>query len=260
MQPMKDLKKAKIEPVHIREAEVLCALFKRHKAENPGVTQAKFGEENNIGNQGVVWQYLHARIPLNKEAAVKFASGLGCRVEEFSPRLAKELEEFQVIALSSAFSMDKIRHSSNIKHSSDVTNSPEYHFFGKVQRVPLITWTSILMFTAQGASGADVIDYVPVVQNGNGSLFAVRVSGDSMASPHGRSYPDGSIVIVDIDNKLPTSGQRIIALIDGQEVPTFKELVEEDGRRWLKPLNPQHPPIHGAFQVLGVVTGRYEPE
>ena len=30
------------------------------------------------------------------------------------------------------------------------------------------------------------------------------------------------------------------------------------GRRWLKPLNPQHPPIMEPFRVLGMVIGKWE--
>ena len=41
---------------------------------------------------------------------------------------------------------------------------------------------------------------------------------------------------------------------------TFKALVEEDGRRWLKPLNPLHPPIYDEFEVLGTVIAKYDPE
>lgn len=83
----KDSKKAKIEPVHIEEAAKLKALFK----ERVKVSQMRFGEDNELGSQGNVWQYLNARSPLNLEAAIKFAKGLKCSVSDFSPRLASAL-------------------------------------------------------------------------------------------------------------------------------------------------------------------------
>ena len=82
-------KKAKIEPMHIEEAQRLRRLFDDRPM--PRLSQAKFGEAFEIGSQGVVWQYLHARIPLNVEQAVRFARGLNCSVSDFSPRLAQEL-------------------------------------------------------------------------------------------------------------------------------------------------------------------------
>lgn len=84
-------KKAKIEPVHIEEAEKLRRIFDGRP--HPRLSQAKFGDQYEIGSQGVVWQYLNARIPLNVEQAVRFARGLNCSVADFSPRLAAELAE-----------------------------------------------------------------------------------------------------------------------------------------------------------------------
>lgn len=55
------------------------------------LSQLQFGEEFDIGSQGLVWQYLNGHIPLNLGAALKFASGLGVAVKEFSPNLAKQL-------------------------------------------------------------------------------------------------------------------------------------------------------------------------
>lgn len=81
------VRKAKIEAVHIDEAAALKRLFK----ERVKVSQATFGAENDIGTQGMVWQYLNAGSPLNVKVAVKFAKAMGVDVAEFSPRLAKEL-------------------------------------------------------------------------------------------------------------------------------------------------------------------------
>ncbi|WFC66453.1 XRE family transcriptional regulator [Achromobacter denitrificans] len=83
------VRKAKIETVHIEEAAALKRLFK----ERVKVSQAAFGAENEIGTQGMVWQYLNAGSPLNVKVAVKFAKAMGIDVAEFSPRLAKELGE-----------------------------------------------------------------------------------------------------------------------------------------------------------------------
>ncbi len=70
----KTSKKSKIEPVHIEEAARLKRLFDARST----TSQMKFGADNEIGSQGMVWQYLNARAPLNLDAALKFAKGLGC--------------------------------------------------------------------------------------------------------------------------------------------------------------------------------------
>jgi hypothetical protein len=53
--------------------------------------QLAFGQTYGVGSQGMVWQYLHAHRPLNITAAVAFAKGLDCKVEDFSPTLAQQI-------------------------------------------------------------------------------------------------------------------------------------------------------------------------
>lgn len=126
-------------------------------------------------------------------------------------------------------------------------------------RVPLISWVRAGMWN----EAIDIYEpgyaeeWLPVLQNGGNHAYALRVEGDSMTSTHGRSYPEGTIVIVNPDQRAPATGQRIIARLRGSARVTFKQYVEEDGRRWLKPLNPMHPPIYDEFEVLGTVIATY---
>ena len=89
--------------------------------------------------------------------------------------------------------------------------------------------------------------------------FALRVTGDSMTNPavDGRSYPDGTIIVVDPDRQ-PINGSRVIVKRNSEEA-TFKIYVEEDGRRLLKALNPNYPPVEMTedYQICGVVVGRW---
>lgn len=55
-------------------------------------SQAVFGERHNIGSQSAVALFLAGTTPLSKKAASGFAVGLGCKVSDFSPRLAAEIE------------------------------------------------------------------------------------------------------------------------------------------------------------------------
>lgn len=56
-----------------------------------GMSQLEFAERFGLGTQGMVWQYLSGYRPLNYEAAAKFAKGLNCRIDDFSPEMAEAL-------------------------------------------------------------------------------------------------------------------------------------------------------------------------
>lgn len=58
-----------------------------------GMSQLEFAERFGLGTQGMVWQYLSGYRPLNYEAAAKFAKGLNCRIDDFSPEMAEALRE-----------------------------------------------------------------------------------------------------------------------------------------------------------------------
>ncbi|EKO3662166.1 hypothetical protein M3929_001438 [Vibrio metschnikovii] len=89
--------------------------------------------------------------------------------------------------------------------------------------------------------------------------FALRVVGDSMTAPYGRTYPEGTVIFVDPE-KVAEPGMRVIAKTD--QGHTFKQLAENElGQRYLKPLNPHHQPIFdGGIEICGVVIGSYMPE
>ena len=128
--------------------------------------------------------------------------------------------------------------------------------------VPLISWV-------QAGSWNDASDpyepgdsemRIPSLKPQSSWAYALRVRGDSMTAPYGKSYPEGCIIIVEPERRSPVNGERVIAKLDGSSDVTFKVYKEEDGRRWLQPLNPTHEPIREPFRVLGTVTGKWEEE
>ncbi len=92
--PATESRKSKVTVTNEREATALKTLFEAHQQakleSGVRVTQASFGADNHIGSQGLVTQYLNAKIPLNLRVAVAFAKGLRCEVSAFSERLAAE--------------------------------------------------------------------------------------------------------------------------------------------------------------------------
>lgn len=127
-------------------------------------------------------------------------------------------------------------------------------------RIPLISYV-------QAGAWDEAVDiyepgyaerWLPFLKNNGEKTFALRVEGDSMTAPYGKSYPAGCIVFVDPERRAPISGERIIAKLEGSNQVTFKVFVEDAGHRWLKPLNPQHPPVMEPFRVVGTVIGKWE--
>lgn len=128
--------------------------------------------------------------------------------------------------------------------------------------VPLISWIQAGSWNeaSDPFHPGDAEDWIPAMRPHSGSAYALRVKGDSMTAPYGKSYPAGSIILVEPERRSPANGERIIAKLDGSSEVTFKVYKEEDGRRWLQPLNPTHEPIREPFRVLGTVIGKWEDE
>ncbi|WP_306587669.1 LexA family protein [Hafnia paralvei] len=87
-----------------------------------------------------------------------------------------------------------------------------------------------------------------------GDGFWLRVEGDSMTSPVGQSIPEGHIVLVDTGRD-PQNGSLVVAKLTDANEATFKKLVIDGGRKYLKGLNPSWPmiPINGNCKIIGVV-------
>lgn len=91
-------REAKMEPVHLKEAADLKALFSEHITKRLGWSQETFAEKLKIGGQGNVSHYLGGRQRLNLVAARKFASAMGVPISSFSPRLAEENDAYELAA------------------------------------------------------------------------------------------------------------------------------------------------------------------
>lgn len=86
-----------------------------------------------------------------------------------------------------------------------------------------------------------------------GEAFWLQVDGDSMTAPAGLSIPEGTYVLFDTGRE-PVNGSLVIAKLSDSNEATFKKLVIDGGRMYLKGLNPQWPllPIDGNCRIIGV--------
>jgi len=118
----------------------------------------------------------------------------------------------------------------------------------------------VISLVQAGAFGETVDPYQP----GDGSAwlicpahcgpgtFALKVNGESMEP----RYHNGDIIFVDPDISA-AQGSDVIVRLENSNEATFKQLVVEGSRRYLKPLNPRFPVIEITTEarVVGVVIG-----
>lgn len=83
------------------------------------------------------------------------------------------------------------------------------------------------------------------------NAYAIRVPGDSMTSSSGEeSFPENTLIVLDPEREA-APGDFVIARQRAGAELTFKQLVRDAGRLYLKPLNPQYPMVElGADGVL----------
>lgn len=126
-------------------------------------------------------------------------------------------------------------------------------------RVPLISWV-------QAGAWAEIIDnlapgdaeeWLPCPVKHSERTFVLRVRGESMYNPHGRpSFQDGDLIFVDPDRQAEHGSLVVVRLDDAKEA-TFKKLVVEGDRKYLRALNPAWPEpmmqINGHATICGVV-------
>lgn len=97
-------------------------------------------------------------------------------------------------------------------------------------------------------------EYITTDYQGSGMCFWAKVTGDSMTSNYGQSFPDGCYVLVDTGLSA-APGLLVVAKRVQDDEATFKKLVADAGRQYLRPLNPSFEmlPIDEETRIIGVV-------
>lgn len=136
--------------------------------------------------------------------------------------------------------------------------------FHHISKVPLISWVQAGMWceTVSSIESCDAELWLPCPVKISPSGYALRVVGDSMTNPGmGRSYPDGCVIFVDPEIAT-NNGDRVIARLPASNEATFKVLVTDAGKNYLKPINPQYPIIEitEEMQICGKVVGSFIPD
>lgn len=95
---------------------------------------------------------------------------------------------------------------------------------------------------------------VSIAKDVSPNSFALLVRGDSMQAIEGPSFPPGSIIIVDPAMEAQNESF-VVVRVKGADEASFKQLVIDGGRTYLKPLNPRYPVIEAQpdATICGVV-------
>lgn len=123
-------------------------------------------------------------------------------------------------------------------------------------RYPVISWVA-------AGSWAEAVEPYPAgysdryefsEYDSKGPAFWLEVKGDSMTSPAGQSITEGTLILVDTEAEA-APGKLVIAKLPESNEATFKKLVSDGGRLFLKPLNPGYPiePFDERCRIVGVV-------
>lgn len=183
----------------------------------------------------MIGHHISGRSPISLDAAIAYARAFGLPLEKISPRLAQEVQ-------------------GAAKHISSHESSSSH------DEVPLISWKGVSAGygnTMPGDLGPSEIErWIPCPAPHGPHTVALRVSGESMYNPNGRpSYSPGDIIFMDPDCEA-RAGDRVVVRVGGGAL--FKQLVvEPDGHRLLKALNPDFKPRLMEFdeeaEIIGVV-------
>ncbi|MCP4394251.1 MAG: helix-turn-helix domain-containing protein [Alphaproteobacteria bacterium] len=110
----------------------------------------------------------------------------------------------------------------------------EEHLSVLTRSVPLISFADA--YTWQNLFDNDPDDWVPTTAQVGLNSYALRVNRDSMEP----KFPMGCIIIVDPEADIK-SGNFVIAKINKENPPVFRQYIEEGGQKFLRALNSSFP-------------------
>ncbi|MGL4725742.1 MAG: LexA family protein [Scandinavium sp.] len=227
-------KKKDITPAQAEDAKRLKNLYEAKK-KLLGVTQQSIADELDI-TQGAVAHYLNGRNPLNPSIARIFAQQLQIPVEDFSPSIARELASMGMMGFNESIAPYTV-------------NAIPVKGYPVLSRALVGPWYE----ASESFSVQDVDQWLYSDARILGKAFWFKVDEDSMTAPTGLSISEGTFVLFDTGRE-PVNHSLVMARLSGTSEATFKKLVIDGGKSWLRGLNPQWPftPIDSTCQMFGV--------
>ncbi|WP_434033566.1 LexA family protein [Cupriavidus sp. a3] len=214
-----------------------------------GRKQAWLADQLNVGTNVITNWKKRGGAP--KARALEIATALGCTADEL---LAASHPHHPTKEGQSAFSVDPYN---DLSAGDNFTLGPDVK--GKI---PLISWVQAGNWSevVKGFTEEDAEQWLPALRPMSRRAFALRVEGSSMEP----RYQHGDVIYVEPEAHAE-HGRRVVVQLENEPEATFKELVIENGHKFLRPLNPDWPgpkfiPINGNATIIGVVVGKWVPE
>jgi phage repressor protein C with HTH and peptisase S24 domain len=222
----------------LSDATRLKNLFKQwqQRRKDEGLPGSQEAASEMLGfNQSAMSQYLNGRIPLNIDAATKFATLIGCPVSEFSPALATQVARYveASAAVAPAVGEGSIPY---LSRASRVVIGGEDDEVFPIKMVNLHLQAGFPGFEVdqQFDDGGTVNIPRRVIERNDWvaqCLLAIKVKGESMKPV----LSPGDTVVINIADTRPVSGEIYAINYDGTAV--IKQLVYEAGAWWMYSFN-----------------------
>ncbi|HBV9908394.1 TPA: LexA family protein [Klebsiella aerogenes] len=231
------IKKKPLTADQLEDARRLKLIYESKKS-TLKLSQESIADALNVG-QSAIAALLNGVNALNASNAAALAKILQVSVGEFSPSLAKEIEEMY-------------------KSVSAVPPS------GNDYKYPVFSHVQAGMFSPEFRTftSRDAERWVSTTKKASDYSFWLEVDGHSMTAPTGSrpSFPEGMLILVDPEQPVDP-GDFCIARLGGDEF-TFKRLIKDSGQVFLQPLNPQFPmiPCNEHCRVVGKVVASQWPD
>jgi SOS-response transcriptional repressor LexA len=212
-------------PITESEKRMACRLKKlylqkkvRMKSEGDNLTYEHVAESIKR-TPGAVSHFMNGTTPMNESMCYKMARFFGVNVGAINPDLAEVLPNSD-------------RNDKNVTELPDLSNS-----------TPLISWAQAGAHneanTPYKTSDSEKRILCPVPHSSK--TFALRVNGLSMFDPGGSpSFEEGDIIHADPEVTVKHKSL-VVVVANGDTEATFRQLIIEGGRYFLKALNPDWP-------------------
>lgn len=186
-------------------------------------------------NQSSLSQYLNARIPLNIEAAKKFADLIQCEVADFSPSLAAQIERYaggMAIVDRASFTRNATTASLDLPDREDLLEIKFVNIrveagFPGFDADREFEDGGIIHIPRKDIEGRDWIPHC---------LLAIKVRGDSMSPV----FSDGDTIVINVADRKLVSGE--VYAVNCEGAPVVKQLALESNQWQLRSFNPRYPP------------------
>jgi len=157
----------------------------------------------------------------------------------YSPSLEEIQKHFKLASVSTAhFHVTKLKAGGYLDKTENKARSISISRSSRLVKVPL-------MGTIAAGVPIEVVENKEVITvdrsqlSHSGKHYALKVAGNSMID---EGIFDGDTVIVR-EQQSAENGEKVVALVNGNEATLKKFFLEEDGRVRLQPANPSFPPL-----------------